>query len=350
MQRGIALIVLLLTLGILPVMAQKRAKPPTQPISGPGSSALKHADTTRNRYGNGGTEYFLFEPTDPKPQSAPVIVFVHGFGAVNPAVYGAWIDRIVRRGNIVIYPRYQIDNRTPAKEYTPNAITAIKDALNRLQNEAGHVLPELERFAIVGHSAGGIITANIAAQAISEGLPAPRAIMSVAPGRSMTPSFPLGIPLADLSQIPGDALLLTVVGDIDQLAGDADAKNIFQQTIQIPLTNKDYIIVQTDSHGFPPLLADHGSPSAIDKRYDSGEKINNEPAQLELGAGGGKKSQLNVNALDYYGYWKLFDAICDAAFYGTNREFALGNSEQQRNMGKWSDGVPVKELIVLSNP
>ena len=58
----------------------------------------------------------------------------------------------------------------------------------------------------------------------------------------------------------------------------------------------------------------------------------------------------SVNALDYYGFWKLFDGLIGAAFYGKDREYALGNTLQQRFMGKWSDGTPVKELIVTDNP
>jgi hypothetical protein len=57
-----------------------------------------------------------------------------------------------------------------------------------------------------------------------------------------------------------------------------------------------------------------------------------------------------VNALDYYGLWKLLDALCDAAFYSRNREYALGNTAKQRFMGTWSDGVPVRELIVTNKP
>jgi hypothetical protein len=57
-----------------------------------------------------------------------------------------------------------------------------------------------------------------------------------------------------------------------------------------------------------------------------------------------------VNALDYYGTWKLFDGLTDAAFTGKNREYALGNTRQQRFMGVWSDGVPVKELKVIDKP
>jgi hypothetical protein len=51
-----------------------------------------------------------------------------------------------------------------------------------------------------------------------------------------------------------------------------------------------------------------------------------------------------------YGLWKLFDGLSDAAFFGKNREYALGNTPQQRFMGKWSDGVPVKELVVTDKP
>ena len=56
-----------------------------------------------------------------------------------------------------------------------------------------------------------------------------------------------------------------------------------------------------------------------------------------------------VNALDYFGHWKPFDALCDAAFYGRNRDVALGNTPAQRFMGRWSDGVPVKELVVTEH-
>ena len=58
----------------------------------------------------------------------------------------------------------------------------------------------------------------------------------------------------------------------------------------------------------------------------------------------------SINAIDYYGLWKLFDGLCDAAFYHRNREFALGNTPEQRFMGRWSDGVAVKEMRVTNHP
>ena len=53
-----------------------------------------------------------------------------------------------------------------------------------------------------------------------------------------------------------------------------------------------------------------------------------------------------TDALDYYGTWKLFDGLRDAVFHGINREYALGDTDHQRFMGLWSDGVPVRQLLV----
>jgi pimeloyl-ACP methyl ester carboxylesterase len=116
-----------------------------------------------------------------------VVVLLHGWGGMNPLYYGAWIDHLVKRGNIVIYPRYQATLLTPLKDFTPNTLTAVKDALGRLQSEKGHVSPELNKFAAVGHSMGGLLAANLAALAVESKLPRVQAVMSVEPGITESP-------------------------------------------------------------------------------------------------------------------------------------------------------------------
>jgi len=110
----------------------------------------------------------------------------------------------------------------------------------------------------------------------------------------------------------------------------------------------------TDDRGFPSLIANHRAPTAPDKEYDNGEGDLTNPRSDRSSGGAGSETDSPrnpaVNALDYYGTWKLFDALCDAAFYGKSREYALGNTPQQRFMGKWSDGVAVKELVVTDKP
>jgi pimeloyl-ACP methyl ester carboxylesterase len=263
---------------------------------------------------------------------------------MNPGNYGAWIDHLVRRGNIVVYPRYQSSRRTSPDEMTHNAINAVKNAIKLLQSGM-HVSPQLDKFAIVGHSLGGSITASMAALATPVGLPEPKAIMLAEPGEGEN----IGshhILHPDLSTISPNVLLLVVVGSEDTLAGSDVGKRIIKQTPQIPPSNKEFITIFSDYHGDPPLVADHYAPVAPDDRYNMGGRkflsLMRRSVNQILGC--------KVDALDYYGFWKLFDGVTDAAFYGKNREYALGNTSKQRFMGTWSDGTPIKELRVTKVP
>src|SRR5512137_414974 len=81
--------------------------PPAQPKSGPGGADYPHQAVISKFYGKGGTAYWLFEPSSPAPTSAPLIVFNHGWILMEPRHYDAWIEHLVKRGNIVVLPRYQ---------------------------------------------------------------------------------------------------------------------------------------------------------------------------------------------------------------------------------------------------
>src|SRR4026209_2377001 len=154
----------------LTIVSAQDVTPPSQPSNGPGGKQYVHAAVSKNRYGKGGQEYWIYEPDSPKPRTAPVIVFLHGWGGMNPLYYGAWLDHLVKRGNIVIYPRYQATLLTGINEFTPNTLQAVKDAVDRLRTEPGHVSADFSKFATVGHSLGGVLAANVAALASESGL------------------------------------------------------------------------------------------------------------------------------------------------------------------------------------
>ena len=338
------------------VLSFQSPTPPSQPQTGPGGKQYLHTAVIKNRYGTGGEEYWIFEPDSPKPRSAPVVVFLHGWGGMNPLYYGAWLDHLVKRGNIVIYPRYQASLLTGINEFTPNTLHAVKDAVDRLRTERGHVTADFSKFATVGHSLGGLLAANVAALASESGLPRVAAVMSVEPGITESP---INVPLADLKKLPPETLLLSVAGDQDTLVRDQDAKRIYYESSRVPANNKDFVMLVTDTYGTPGLMASHRAPTAHDKAYDNGEGVGGGPAVDDNPNSVGDAPQTSrrarldsmmVNALDFYGTWKLFDALCDAAFYNKNREYALGNTPQQRFMGLWSDGKPVKELKVTDQP
>ena len=303
-------------------------QPPSQPLSGPGGLDYNHSQIITYSYGQGAQQYWIFEPASPKPDSAPIIVFNHGWAATNPIIYQAWINHLVKKGNIVIYPRYQNNIFDSSDNFTQNAIYSVRDALKQLQS-GNHVRPQIDNLAIVGHSVGGIISINMAARASSEGIPIPKAVFSVEPGKSRSSEDQMGPVMENLSNISSNTLLLTLAGDKDDIVGNNDAKKIISDTPQVPAENKDYIIMVSDEHGSPALEADHLAPLAV---WNS------------------NNFTVLVNGLDYYGTWKLFDGLYEAAFYGKNKEYALGNSSQQRFMGLWSDGKPVKELIILDTP
>ena len=260
MRRRIISLTILLALSLTTVFAQGPT-PPTQPASGPGGKQYVHAKVTKNRYGKGNQEYWIFEPDTPKPESAPLVVFLHGWGGMNPLYYGAWLDHLVKRGNIVVYPRYQANLLTGMQDFLPNTLGAIKAAITRLQTEPGHVKPDLNRFAAVGHSLGGLLAANVAA-AKEFKLPQVRAVMAVEPGIT---EAPISFPLMDLTMIPGETLLLAVAGDQDTLVRDTDAKRIYYESTQVPAANKDFIMMITDAHGTPSLQASHRAPTAMDR-------------------------------------------------------------------------------------
>jgi hypothetical protein len=297
---------------------QEPPTPPQQPPNGPGGSNYSHGGVRQTPYGCGSREFWIFEPTEPTPSSAPLIVFNHGWSAFFPVVYKAWIEHLVKRGNIVVYPRYQLGLIIGVRYATQHAIQAVKKAIIILQH-GNHVRPDLDKFAIVGHSLGGGITAEMAVLAEENGLPSPKAVMPV------QPFIRIDTMMQDFHDIPATTLLLVIVGENDTIAGNFSGKLIFSTSDQIPFDQKDFIIQRTDRYGSPALVADHSAPVCI-------------------------PNSSWVDAMDYYSTWKLFDALTDYAFYGTNHEFCLGNTPEQRCMGNWSDGTPVKELTVTDTP
>ncbi len=315
-----------------------KPKAPGQPESGPGGSGdYKHAKVKKTSVGKGGEKAWIMEPAEPAPQKAPVIIFLHGWGTWGTSVYRRWSTHLVRRGNIVIHPKYQANHATLPTKMTTNAIAGIKNALAELKKE-GRVHPDETKVAVVGHSVGGVLAANVAALAKKEGLPQPLAVMSLQPGdpklsrfgKTMGENFGIKFKsiLCDYSTIPRGTLMIVTVGDADPVVGDDTAKLIWSGIQHLPAADRDYITFVSDLRGSPKLKARHSLPAA--------------PTPYSLI----DFTKAGTDAHDYYGTWKLLDGLTDAAFYGTNREYALGDTPKQRFLGKWSDGTPVRELQI----
>mgnify|MGYP003589044568 CR=1 FL=1 len=359
-MRLLAVTIVVLGIAIWSASAVAAPTPPKQPQKGPGGFDYKHRAATMASYGTGADGYWIYRPAEPAPKTAPVVVLLHGWGGMDPVSYGGWIDHLARKGNIVIFPRYQASLMTPASEMSANALKAVQSALAKL--DEGPIKLQPGNFAIIGHSLGGVIAANLACDAAEGKLPQPKALVLVEPSdsKNSTAAAAYGqsdaVPsiLRDYSAIPSDTLLLCIVGKDDKIVGSVAARNIFYRATKIPGENKDFATVVTDRRGSPQLIADHFAPLSPDERYRE-EKRSRLRDRLrdkfgkELAVAAFMENA-TTNALDYYCFWKLSDALIAAAFYGEYRDYALGCGYDQTFMGKWSDGVPVAQLEVTKTP
>ena len=260
-----------------------------------------------------------------------MVVFNHGWFAVNPGVYGAWIDHLVRKGRIVIAPRYQRDWMTPPANFLPNGLIAVRDALDVLSTSPAHVRPDRSRFVIMGHSAGGNLAAQMAAVAAEADLPVPKAVISVFPGEVLSSrSNP------NLANIPASTLLVVLAGEKDVVVGDQRAREIFAETTAVPLDRKKFILYRSDLRGVPHFRADHLAPTGGHVSFDTRDGL----------LPGAQMAQAEVNAFDTSGFWRIADLTIEAAFAGKTLDEATDKGEAFRHLGYWSDGRPVIPPIV----
>lgn len=338
--------------------------PPEQPKQGPGGADYVYAKVAQHSTGSADGDVVVFWPEDAgASDTLQTIVFTHGWGAIKPDYYLAWIEHIVRKGSIVLYPRYQGGLRTKPERFTENTVAGVRKGLEWLSTQATLPKPVPERWGTAGHSAGGLLAVNLALALPEAGLPRPAFVFSAEPGRTSGNKREL-VPLADLSKLPASTLLVVLSGQNDPIVGEKDSARIFKETTAIPPENKEWLGLSDDAHGTPALRAGHRAPCAPLPGFQSplvsserqggflrrrlAKRIVSEIAEDGENYEQWKNEPICTDALDYYGTWKLLDALCDAAFRGANREFALGGGEKQLGMGAWSDGVPVKPLRRLS--
>lgn len=304
-----------------------------QPPTGPGSATYQHDSVILYNYAAKADGFWLFEPAQPRPEKADIIIFIHGYGGYNPMIYGQWIRHLVRQGNVVIYPRYQKTVLRPRpKKFSKNVVAAIHQALDTLRSEQ-HIHPVLDNFSIVGHSYGGTIAAEITAKWQSYNIPLPKSVFLGAPG---TGPFKAG-KLDTYEQLPSDLQLLILVHEKDYVVGDKLGRKVFETAIHTPQRN--LIIQYKDKPN--DIKAGHNESYSVDSSFDSG--VRNYTTKNAL-------RHTKTNAIDYYGYWKLYDALRSCSASGKYCEYAFGNTPQQRSLGSLN-GQPIRALeVVLPAP
>lgn len=305
-----------------------------QPAFGPGGAEYTHQSVSFYDSATSADGYWLFEPADPKPDSAEVVVFMHGYGAYNPMAYGKWIKHLVAKGNIVIYPRYQKNLVWPRPESFPqNAATGIRNALKALGKD-GHVHPRTEKVAYIAHSYGGVIVSNLGVNWEKYGVPKPASMLLCEPG-----SGPFkGARLTDYAGLPSDLSLVVVVGEDDYVVGEEFGRLVFETAVNTPERN---LVVQRrdrDTTGNRWVLASHSEPYSYDLDFDTG--VRNYTSKRVL-------MTSRLNEVDFNCYWKFADALIDHTRHNCNQHIAFGNTPEQCFLGCWPNGKHMRPMEVI---
>lgn len=250
-----------------------------------------------DRYGK-DDGYYVFFPKEQEKEIRSVVFFVHGYGALNPMIFGEWLEHLIKNGNIVIYPRYQKNLISPATtKFTPNAAEALKGALKDIKG-AGIQLESLP-LVFFGHSFGGVIVSNLAAQADEYDVPTPDVVMVAEGG---TGPF-TGALIEDYGVIPSDIPFLVTVGDNDWTVGSYFGERLFKE---VPKDN-DLVLLHQKSfyqEGKWSITASHYEPYAMNdwcdnKNYNFTFKRAQQVAKTDV--------------LDEEGYWHWLDLCIERA-------------------------------------
>ncbi|MDX1684320.1 MAG: hypothetical protein R3275_03735 [Saprospiraceae bacterium] len=236
--------------------------------------------------------YYAFVPKDSEYRADKVVGFVHGYGALNPMIFGAWIEHLVLQGHIVIYPRYQQNLIFPsAAAFTGNVAAALNGAIQKLELESK--LDENADLYLFGHSFGGVIIANIAVELEEYEIKKPAGVFVAEAGTG-----PLTGAIKDsYGSFPQDVPLIITTGDKDYTVGDFFGKKLYNE-----VTGNKVIHIHQSSYfkGKNRISSSHYEPYSIGAWADNG--IDNITTKRALHVA--KKDVLDTN-----GYWYWLDRL-----------------------------------------
>jgi len=317
---------------------------PVQTLLGPGGHLYQHQSFTQWEQGKQHERYFVFQPSQPALKKAGLVVLLHDWFATDPQYYAGLIRHLCRRGWIVLFPLYQ-GTGTPDRTWHFNVARTAKDCL--LQIFARQEIEiDRQKVFIIGHGAGAVLGANLAASSDYFGLPLPAGLLFLMPGQR-------SLKLLDLSGISRNTRMVVVTGDQANAANENTAREIFYAADRISSDNKIYVTVLSDHYGQPPLVADDLAPlsperpeferAIVERRYEFVNMFKEKFHARTLRAS-------HIDAFDWFVIFRFFDSLAEIVEGKNPAVNIFKNTPELRFMGYWSDGRRLKGLIISDRP
>jgi hypothetical protein len=276
------------------------------------------ADTFENRQWKLGHVH-LFRPEGYSGR-APVIFFLHKYGITEPKEYSSLIRHLVSRGNVVVFaPTRRITFTRKQIHKYQIFFEGYTEAVKRF----GQYM-DTTRIGFIGHGFGGGAVPSLMNRAMNDCKWGSRgAFMYV-----MAPWYTYSVDPRDFQNFPS-TVKVAVQTFADDVINDPRIAEDIYRSIAVPASEKTFLIVYGDRRGNCKLTADDNTP-------------------LSSGSFSG-----NDDALDYYGIFRVADALASWAFSGDTaaRNVIIPRGKSlECPMGMWPDSVPLRRMISVRDP
>ena len=296
------------------------AQPPAGSPGGDGSCGVAVRSVANPRPG-ATLPVWIYEPTGTTSGTVaggrcdgskrPAVFVAHGFGATDPASYQALLDHLVRVGNVVVYVAYDANDHDgdgdTDRSDLEESYRVVDDGIVTAVAATSRI--DTTRVGWWGHSHGGGMVPWLVQQGAARGWGSKALWMSnVAQAYSQLVG-------AGTIAVPARTETMTVAFEQDAFADKRLGIDVFESLLLAP-SHKRHVMIKSDAHGFPALVAEHNAPSA---------------------------SAGQADAIDFL-LWRYADLLETCALTGRACD------EDLSTVGSWSDGTPAVGALVSPHP
>jgi hypothetical protein len=250
----------------------------------------------------------------------PVVFFCHTYGANDPREYKGMLEHMAGMGHVVIFSPVRRISFTRKQIFKYDMLyIGFDEAVRKYKS-----VIDTTRTAYVGHGYGAGAIPWLSRKNIIQnrwGLKGTFLYL-------LSPWYVYSIDQREMQDFPAEVKVFVEVFRDDRTNDPRIAYDIYKNMGVRP-EHKAFCVLFGDARGRCRLRADHGVP--LDRESFAGE----------------------TNALDYYGVYKIFDALSADVFLGdTVRTLPFFAHAGARSipMGQWADGIPVHPAVVSDSP